>query len=242
MGGGPVTDQPAPALPPYPETERRDIAAIGAEAAAGLVPIVGGGLSPLIAATFGSALERRRDRWIQDHLIPMVEVASLRLNRSAEELADDDVFVSAVIHASRDALGTHVEDKLRMFRNVLAHHLLDPVRGNVVTLRFVRWVDELEPDHLVVLAYAQDPRGWYDEHGLEQPNYMAASRRRAFDAAGLGLSAEVTAMVLSDLGTRGLADSSALSAMVTGGSVFDHWITARGAEWLQWVRDIALGE
>lgn len=226
------------ALPPYPEPLPGDIAAVAAEAAAGLIPVAGGALSPLIAATFGSRYDRRQAHWIREFLVPLVEEMSTRLNCTADELAADDVFVTAVLRASRDSLGTHLDDKLQMFRNVLEHHVLDPNRGNVVTLRFLRWVDELEPDHVLVLTYAADPSGWYGHHALERSNFMAASRRTALEAARIEVPPDVLSMVITDLQERGLVDAGSLGAMVTGGSVYDPWITPRGHEWMRWVQNV----
>ena len=62
-----------------------------------------------------------------------------------EQLAADEEWISAVAQASRVAMGTHLEEKIRMLKKVLETLVLEPERNTVVVGRFLRYVEEFEP-------------------------------------------------------------------------------------------------
>jgi hypothetical protein len=95
--------------------------------------------------------------------------------------------------------------------------------ADLLTLRFLRFVDELDPEHFVVLRYLQDPGGWYERQGIARQAFMAGGRRTILDGAQLPVSGVTLDVVLADLGERRLANVGGLSGMVTGPSMWTRW-------------------
>ncbi|MDP1819269.1 MAG: hypothetical protein Q8K58_05170, partial [Acidimicrobiales bacterium] len=99
----------------------------------------------------------------------------------------------------------------------------------------LRWVDELSPEHFVVLLYCSDPPGWFDRHELERRNIMGP-RQAILEAAGLSVTGDARALVLKDLNDRRLIDGGMLGGMVSASSAYDPVIKDLGRELLAFVR------
>lgn len=221
-------------LPLPPKKTAKDRVYEAAQVGVALVPFIGGSAQAALDAVFGPPIDRRRQKWFEQLWELVTHLAQLR-DVSVEELIEDENFVTSVIHATAIALGQHVEAKIDMLKAVLEHGALDPDRSDIVTARYLRWVDELDVEHVTVLRYAADPAGWYKAHNYERQEYMAVGRRHVLDEAGLDIENDILALVLSDLSQRGLADSGMLTGTVTGRAAYDAWITLRGTEWLRWI-------
>lgn len=147
--------------PPVPTPGAIDRIKVATEAAASLVPVVGGSLAVTLGAVIPSTLERRRHRWetwVDSSLRDLKEHGL-----DPETLGQDERFVTAVIQTSRIAYGTHIEEKLKLLAGALTSVGLKPPT-DFLTDRFLRWVDELSIEHFDELA-SHDYRGDdFDRH------------------------------------------------------------------------------
>src|ERR1022692_3541497 len=152
-------------LEPYPERSAMDAARVGMDAGLAAIPLVGGSVQILVDGILGPAFDRRRGRWFRE-LAEMMNALSARV----DALASDEVFITAVFEASRIAVGTHRDEKWRMLRNCLVNVATVSVRDDFMALQMVRLVEAIEPEHVVVLEYFRNPRGWYEQRDLPQPS------------------------------------------------------------------------
>jgi hypothetical protein len=113
-----------------------------------------------------------------------------------------------------------------------ATHVPDEV-SDLWTLRYLRWVDELEPQHIAVLRFGLDPRGWLSEAGVDMPEYMSGPRSEVLKLASLPIPVEQMELILEDLRAFRLGDVG--SGTVTGRSMYDPWVTDRGRRFLEWL-------
>lgn len=157
--------------PPVPTSGAVDHLKVAAEVGVSLVPVVGGSLAITLGAVIPSTLERRRrkwENWVDSALSELVEH-----NLDAETLAEDERFVTAVVHTTRIAVGTHIEEKLRLLAGCLTSVALDPPT-DFLTDRFLRWVDELSIEHFEELALHDYPAP--DERSIERIHALADGR------------------------------------------------------------------
>jgi hypothetical protein len=207
-------------LEPLPEATLRDYARAGLDAGIAAVPIVGGPLQVLLDSVLAPSLDRRRSQWLE-HLAWVV--SSLREKVEGFDLValvNNETFVSAVVEASRVAIATHREEKLKMLRNLLVKVAMDPDRKDFFAHRYLRFVDELSPEHFLLLDYLSDPTGWFTQKGLVRPSYtLAPLDEAALNAAEFPFGADIRAVVLRDLDTQGLAMARSMTKveMVTVG-------------------------
>lgn len=107
-----------------------------------------------------------------------------------------------------------------------------------MAMRLLQYVEELTPEHFVVLTYLADPEGWYDMKGLDRPTGVMGPRRGHLDRANTGVGGDELEIVLEDLERLGLANSSGLSGMVSESAQLDALATERGRLLLAWVQVI----
>jgi hypothetical protein len=219
--------------PQQPAVSSADRLRSAANVASNLIPVVGGSVTALLDAIFTEPLQRRRDRFM-GKLAEAVDYL-IEHGLTDEDLSANEAFISACSDAARIAVGEHLEAKLDMLKACLIHQALPHDLDDLVASRFMQWVDDLDPRHLLVLQYAANPPAWFDEHGISKADYMMASRHTPLEAAGLGFAGEVMAFVLADLGERRLADTGLLSGGVSSTSVYGPWISDLGKLFLNWV-------
>jgi len=202
------------------------------------IPVVGGPVSELADIVMAPSLAKRRDLWLEklgellNELIERVEGFEVR------RLADDEVFVSAVAEASRIAVGTHLEEKLNVLKICLINLALDEDRDDFMAMQLLRLVGVLDPEHLIVLSYLDNPGAWFDAKKINRPTYLTAARSKLLESAGLPVVGGSLEIVLRTLRDNGLANTDQLNGMVRGESMWTSLATDLGRQLLAFVKVI----
>lgn len=187
----------------------------------------------LLQEIFGVPYSRRHDAWLRRMYELLVDLQARGVD--VGHLGDRPEFVTAVHDATRIALGEHLEEKLDLLKAVLFNAAIknpDPT-SDLWTLRYLRWIDELEPVHITILAFGVDPRCWLEAHGKPTQDFLTGPRRAVFDQAEWPYATDVIDLVLEDLARLQLGSPG--SGMVTGQAMYDPWISARGRRFLDWL-------
>ena len=87
------------------------------EGGAGKVPLVGSAIAAAFTYAVGYAFNNRMQQWYDDVASAIQELQDREEVLDFDQLADDPVFVDAVVHATRAAQGTHQREKLDALRN-----------------------------------------------------------------------------------------------------------------------------
>ena len=119
------------------------------------------------------------------------------------DLQGNEAFVTTVLATSILAIKTHQAEKLESFRHAIVNSVLPGAPDEFEQMTFLRYIDELTPLHVRVLTLLDDPRGWFDRHGIPQPNFMSAGIGAVLDPGVPELGGRKD-QVLTDLGARGL--------------------------------------
>lgn len=186
----------------------------------------------LIRQVFGTPFERRHQAWVQVVYEMMVELRDRDVN--IDDLAARPEFISALHDASRIALGEHLEVKLEMLKAILFNAAVRPSDSisDLWTLRYLRWVDELEPQHIELMRFGRAPMKWLAAAGIKS-NLAAGSKRAILDLAGLPYPKEQVDLVLEDLEQLRLAHG--LGGTMTQQGMESPWVTERGLRFLDWL-------
>ena len=104
--------------PPGKSTGREVVERIG-EAALGSVPVVGAALAVTFVTALGWRLEQRREKWFTQLAEGVEELRERVEGLDLETLADNDLFVDAVVTATRTVEHTHQEEKIAALRNAV---------------------------------------------------------------------------------------------------------------------------
>jgi hypothetical protein len=224
---------PTEPLSPPPSPTGADLVVHVAAGAASAIPLVGGPVERVIEAVFGPPYDRRLQKWLIE-LHDAVRKIEERADRPIEEVVNDPAFLTAVFDATRIAVGEHLDEKLRMLKACLVNMALPHDLPDFLAMRFLRFVDELDPEHFLVLAYARDPATWLRDRGLyDQPATLTP--RNLIERAELGLPGPVLTVALQDLVDRQLVRGDHLGRTPSGSSLYDPIITHLGRDLLDWL-------
>lgn len=185
-----------------------DAAHTAAKAALSLIPWVGGSAAEIFAAIVTPPLQRRRDQWIEDIARGLGELRAKQPELAWDELLKGEPFITATLHASQTALKSHQKEKLEALKNSILNVALGISLDEDVQMVFLRYIDELTPWHLRILAYYRDPAGWLTDHKIEMPKLISGGLTegvfRAFPE--LKKEGELYRQIVADLHARGLLE------------------------------------
>ncbi len=189
-------------IEPYPQRGLSDYVRTGMDAGIAAIPLVGGSLQVLANTVIVPSLVKRQEAWLVKLSELLAEFEERLTDFDLSQLVGDEVFVTAVADASRIAMGTHLETKLDLLKNCLAHLMSAPKRDEFLDLQMFRFVELLSPEHFLVLQYLSNPGAWFDGRGISRP--LPPLERTAMAESGLPVSGDSLAIVLRDLSSQGL--------------------------------------
>ena len=111
------------------------------------IPVIGGSASELFDHVFQSPLANRREEWMQ---AVYERLAVLELP-DAESLAQDADFVSTLVEATLAAVKTESVEKREYLRRAVEKSAMKIRPSNDWSIQFVRYIDDLTPQHIVLL-------------------------------------------------------------------------------------------
>lgn len=223
---------------PPAKSKSREIIERTVEAGLGSVPLAGAALAIAFVTTVNWRLDKRREEWITG-LAEAVEDLRQRMDGlDLAALADSDLFVDAVVSATRTIEHTHQEEKVSALRNAVLNSVAADAPDADAQAIMLNLIDRFTPSHLRLLTLWDDPPAWFERHGLTAPQAaMMGSRTQTVDA-GLPEMANRRDFYLrlaSELGSEGMLTAS-LQGSVSPTSLMNRLTTDFGR---QFVRSIS---
>ncbi len=218
----------------YPEPTAADVAQGTARAVLAAIPVLGGSITEALSIVLSPAVARRRDQWFKDLADLVEELVSRVDGLRPEALAENEVFVSAVIQATRIAIGTHRQEKRGYLRNALFRIALDRAPEDELQQIFLRYVDEFTPMHLQVLKILADNDFLeHEKRGLTQGGSFPVGRYidEAVSSAFRRYSVLILPQIINDLHVRDLCTVSSMKEQFQGSSM----VTEYGRSFLAFV-------
>jgi hypothetical protein len=208
------------------------------EGAVGMVPVVGSPIASLLAVAMGWSLGKRTNAWL-DELAETVEEMRKRLDGqpTVDELVNDDVFVDAVVNATRAAQGTHQKAKRDALRNGVYNSLGPDAPAVDEQVRFFRLIDEFSPAHLRLLRFLDDPSAVYESAGVEKPNLMMGGRSHLLEAVWPEFAGQRPwyDLLAADLERTHLVGASGLHVTMSGAGVWGSATSDLGKRFLTFI-------
>ena len=215
-----------------------DVAHTIAKAGISSIPVVGGAAAEIFSAIMMPPLSKRRDKWIEsiDKGLKKLkeEFDGLRL----EELSQNDMFVTTVMHASQAAIRNHQEEKLEALRNAVLNAALPNPPEEDIQLMFLNFVDTFTPWHLRMLKFFEDPQAWGQKKGISYPNWsMGGGPVAVLEHTFPELQGrrEFYDQLVKDLFSRGLMTTDSLHTMMPEQGMFASRTTAMGKQFMKFI-------
>jgi hypothetical protein len=184
-------------LPPPPKADAADVrhrveAAIAAtNSITGVVAAIAGLLTP--------PLEQRRTEWFEQLWEALTQLQNRLGDFDINELAANEQFVTAVLHATTVAVRTHRKEKHDALRNAVLNVAAGTAPEDDLQMMFLDALDDLTPSHIGVLA----SRANADKVSAGESMHLVADRIRP---AGMGN--EMLAQIVRDLESRGFVETT----------------------------------
>jgi hypothetical protein len=192
----------------------REIVERAAEAGLGFIPLVGNALAVTFVAALNWRLEERREKWFTQLAEGLEELRERVDGLNLEGLAANDLFVDAVVTATRTVEHTHQAEKIEALRSAVINSVAPGAPDADTQAIMLNLIDRFTPSHLRLLTLWDDPPAWFASHDIPQPAPDAAkfaiSRTMAVEA---GLSEmrgrpDFYLVIASELASLGLIIAS----------------------------------
>jgi hypothetical protein len=222
--------------PPGKSTGREIVERIG-EAAVGSVPLVGAALAVALVTTLNWSLEQRREKWFTELAEGVEELRERVDDFDLEALADNDLFVDAVVTATRTVEHTHQAEKIEALRNAVLNSVSPHAPDADTQAIFMNLIDRFTPSHLRLLTLWDDPPAWFSSRGLTPPVAgMAGSRTQTVEAGLPEMQGQKDfyGLIASELGSAGMLTAS-LMGMVSATSLMDRLTTDFGRQFVRFI-------
>jgi hypothetical protein len=177
-----------------------------ARAGLAAVPGVGGSATELLDWLMTPPLLRRQQEW-RELVAEAIRTMMDGLDMLPETLAEDDRFFDAVAYASRIALRTSQEEKLKALRAAILNSVGDDAPDAAMQHMFLNYVDEFTVWHMKLLKLFDEPYDW-DPEGTPVDDLLHGVVKREFPE--LQEKLEFAEQVWKDLCSRGLADAGSM--------------------------------
>lgn len=125
------------------------------KALVGSTPIAGHAFAVAMETYFAPPLEKRREKWFERVAEAIGELQQQQPGLTLEHLAENEVFITAVVQASQIALRNHQAEKIELLKQAVLHSVLPNAPSEDKQLMFLRFIDELTPSHVRALAAAR---------------------------------------------------------------------------------------
>jgi hypothetical protein len=222
--------------PPGKSTGREVVERIG-EAALGSVPVAGAALAVTFVTVLNWRLEQRREKWFTQLAEGVEELRQRVDGLDLGPLADNDLFVDAVVTATRTVEHTHQEEKISALRNAVLNSVAPDAPDADTQAIMLSLVGRFTPSHLRLVTLWDDPPAWFARHGLNPPQGMMAGSRTQTVEAGLPEMKgrkDFYLLVAGDLGDAGMLAAS-LSGVVSGSALMDRLTTGFGRQFVRFI-------
>ena len=211
-----------------PKKSSGDYAHSIAKAGLSSITIIGGAAVELFQNVIQPPLEKRRNEWMRQVGEKLQDIE--KKGQKLEDLQNNEVFISAVMHASQLALRTHKKEKLDALRNAVINIAKGQTPEEAIQHIYLDFVDSLTELHLRILKVIQAP---------SPPNREIGSLRWVieYNIPKLRDKREFLDLLWKDLISRDLVGGDSLDAVPIGNRWREKYTTKFGDEFLNFISE-----
>lgn len=141
-----------------PKKSKGDYAHSILKAAAGTVPLVGSFLSEFVETIITPPYTKRQNEWMKDVANTFEELQKSVDPFKVESLKESDVFLDAMISATKSAIATGSKEKREWLLNALQNVALSNNDQNLVANSiFLNFIDKFTDAHIVICKILESP-------------------------------------------------------------------------------------
>ena len=204
------------------------------KAAIGLMFPGGSLFGVILDLLYRRPIEARTEKWMTSVADAIQQLQESAAKLTPEKLSENEEFITLLHKATDVALKTHEEEKLKLLRNAIVNSATTALELDKKAL-FIRLIDELSINQILVLNLFDDPLAWLKKHGIQPTSYTSALPTEVIGHAFPDLynHPDLKELILIGLENRGLL--SAMTNVHTGEALWARHTTQIGREFLKFV-------
>jgi hypothetical protein len=177
------------------------------------IPVIGTIITFVASQFLGPSLAKRQFKWWKELAEAFEEEERKNNAFRIENAFESEAFITAVVQASRIAVGTHQHEKRTLLRNALMNIATGRAPGEDMQHIYLRLIDELTPSHVRILNFL-----WRGNSRVAAANGGTLPQNKTFQQIldqfepAFQREPQLVQQVLSDLRSRGLATLQSMSA------------------------------
>lgn len=220
-----------------PKPGVKDAAHTAGKVVFSLIPGIGGAAAEIFSTVIVPPLTKRRDEWIESIANGLKELEEKDEGFKIEELANNDMFITTVMHASQVAIRNHQEEKLEALKNAVLNAASPNAPEEDIQLMFLHFIDTLTPWHIRILTFFEDPKGWAEKYNVKLPDLEFGSPSHALLHAfpELRSYSDFVDQVVKDLYAGGLMSIESLKTTMPKQGIFASRTTDFGSQFIQFI-------
>jgi hypothetical protein len=224
----------------YPgKAQGREIVERVIEGGLGAVPFAGSMLAVTFVTAVNWRLNERREKWVTDLAAKLDKLRERVDGMDLGALLDSDVFVDAVVSATRTIEHAHDQTKIDALRNAVLNSVAPDAPDADTQAMFLNLIDRYTPSHLRMLTLWNDPSAWFSSHELRPPSAAMSGSRTQTVEAGLPEMAgrkDFYLRVANELQADQMLNAN-LSGMVSATSLMDKLTTDFGRQFVRFITE-----
>jgi len=220
------------------KTSMGDILYAAVKAGLGSIPVLGSAATELFGLVVTPPLDKRRQEWMNE---VAEKLKSLEENNQVDfsALSQNEQFIDTIIQATTIAIKTSEKEKIQALKNAVTNSALNEAPEKTKSQIFLNLVDTFTVWHLIILAFFDNPRTWFQRAGQTQPSLLMGSMFSILKLAYPSLAGqdELVDLIWSDLHNAGLHNSSGLKTMMTNDGIYAERTTELGKEFIRFISE-----
>ena len=212
-----------------PKASKGDLVHAVAKAGLSAIPVLGCPAAELFQFIIQPPLERRRTEWMAaiGEKLQELQDRGARL----EDLAENEEFITAAMHASNIVLRTHQQEKLEALRNAVVNIAVGQAPDDALQHMFFRWIESLSPLHLRFLKFFQAPT---PQPGLSMGGLSSVLEHNMPELRG---KRHIYDQVWKDLYSSGLVNTESLHVTMSGNGLTEKRTSELGDAFMAFIAD-----
>ena len=222
-----------------PKSTKKDLAHTIARAGFGSIPVVGSAAAELYNSIIIPPLTKRKDEWmksISEGLLALEEKNFITI----DDLKNNEIFVTTVMHATQAALRSHREEKLNALRNAVLNAALPDSIDDSLQQIFLNFIDIFTTWHIRILKLFDNPSEWATANNIDYSDVSVGSLannilKRAYPE--LSDQKVFYEKIWKDLYNDALVSTDSLNPTVTGRALLSRQTTDLGHNFILFISD-----
>ncbi|MBA7704693.1 hypothetical protein ES703_113511 [subsurface metagenome] len=220
-----------------PKKSKGDVVHKAAKIVLSGIPWVGGPVAELFNIVIAPPIAKRRDKWLESIYKGLKMLEEKVKGFSIESLAENEMFITTVMHATQVAIRSHRKEKLEALRNAVLNAASSNAPEEDIQLIFLNFVDALTPWHLRILKFFDNPKQWGQNHNISFPDRLFGALATVLEDAFLDLKEQrdFYDQIANDLYSRGLMNTESLHTTMATSGMFASRTTDMGKQFIKFI-------